>query len=211
MGGSAIEGFKLIFESKLLQQITLMTILATFLGGFLYMLQGLYVSQYVEAGDQQTKMFNQINLITNVLTLFFQMILTPYLLQNVRIHKVLAILPTLLVFVFALIGMVPIIYVVLGGIIIQRSGAYGIMKPPTDWLFTGMDKQAKYKFKNFLDTVIYRTGDTMAQWVIKGITTLTKNIHILAVLGVLLALWWVKNAWKVGQLADAHYKNNTGD
>lgn len=211
MGGSAIDGFKLILESKLLQQITIMTILATFLGGFLYMLQGLYISQYIEPGDQQTKMFNQINLITNILTLFFQLVLTPFLLQKVKIHKVLAILPMILVVVFALIGMVPIIYVVLGGIIMQRSGAYGIMKPPTDWLFTGMDKQAKYKFKNFLDTVIYRTGDTMAQWVIKGITMITKNIHILAVLGVFLALWWVKNAWKVGQLAEQHFAQKSAN
>lgn len=207
MGGSSIEGFKLIFESKLLQQIALMTVLATFLGSLLYTLQGLYVSQYIEAGNQQTKAFNQINLITNSLTLFFQLVLTPYLLQHVKIHKTLAILPTLLVFVFALIGMVPIIYVVLGGIIVQRSGAYGIMKPPTDWLFTGLDAKTKYKFKNFLDTVVYRTGDTLAQWIIKGITTITKNIHVLAAVGVILAILWVRNAWRVGKLADEHYKN----
>lgn len=207
MGGSAIEGIKLIFRSKLLQQITLMTILATFLGSLLYTLQGIYVSKYIAEGDAQAKIFNQINLITNSLTLFFQLLLTPYLMQNVRIPKVLAVLPSILVFAFAIIGLVPMINIVLTAIILQRSGAYGIMKPPTDWLFTGMDKQAKYKFKNFLDTVVYRSGDTIAQWSIKGITMLTKNIHVIAAIGVALASLWVWNAFKVGKLAEKHRKS----
>lgn len=206
MGGSAIEGMKLILQSRFLQQITIMTILATFLGSLLYTLQGIYVSQNIAAGDSQAKIFNQINLITNTLTLFFQLLLTPYLMQNVRIPKVLAVLPSILVFAFALIGLVPMINVVLSAIILQRSGAYGIMKPPTDWLFTGMDKQVKYKFKNFLDTVVYRSGDTFAQWCIKGITMLTKNIHIVAAIGVVLASLWVWNAVKVGKLAEKHKK-----
>ncbi len=206
MGGSALEGVKLIVSSRLLQQITIMTVLATFLGAFLYTLQGVYVSDYVSGINAQTKLFNQINLITNVLTLFFQILLTPYLLQNVRIPKILAVLPTLLVIAFALIGLVPIIYVVLAGIIVQRSGAYGIMKPPTDWLFTGMDKQIKYKFKNFLDTVIYRAGDTIAQWVVRGITLMTRNIHILAVIGLFLACMWVYNAYRVGRLAEYQFE-----
>ncbi len=204
MGGSAWEGIKLMGQSNLLKQITLMTLLATLLGAFLYTLQGIYVSDYFQGTDAQTKAFNQINLITNVLTLFFQTLLTPYLLQNVRIPKILAILPTLLVIAFALIGLVPIMQVVLAGIIVQRSGAYGIMKPPTDWLFTGMDEQIKYKFKNFLDTVIYRTGDTAAQWIVKGITMITRNIHVLAAIGVCLAVAWVMNAYKVGRLAEQH-------
>jgi len=208
MGGSAIEGFKMIFKSPLLKQITIMTIMATLLGSFLYTLQGVYVSQYIETGNSQAKIFNQINLITNLLAMFFQMILTPYLLQKSQIHKTLAILPTLLVVAFALIGIMPMIYVVLGAIIVQRSGAYGIMKPPADWLFTGMDKKAKYKFKNFLDTVVYRAGDTMAQWVIKGITIITKNIHILAAIGALLSLYWIFNAMKVGKLANETFNNN---
>lgn len=209
MGGSPIEGFRMILKSPLLKQITVMTIMATLLGSFLYTLQGIYVSQYIEPGNSQAKIFNQINLVTNLLAMFFQMVLTPYLLQKSQIHKTLAILPTLLVVAFALIGMMPMIYVVLGAIIVQRSGAYGIMKPPTDWLFTGMDKQAKYKFKNFLDTVVYRAGDTMAQWVIKGITMITKNIHILAAIGALLSFYWIFNAMKVGRLASKDEENNS--
>ena len=201
VGGGAIEGIRMIGRSKLLMQMTSLIVIATFLGTVLYYLQGYFVREQLSDPDQQTKIFSQINFYTNVLTLFFQFVLTPYLLQRVKIHKILAIMPTMLVLVFALVGLVPMIYVALGGIMIQRSMAYGIMKPPTDWLFTGLDGETKYKFKNFLDTVVYRTGDTAAQWLIKGFTTfISKNIQLLALLAVIVAIYWVKNAITVGRL-----------
>ena len=209
VGGGPIEGIRMIGRSKLLRQISSLIVIATFLGTVLYYLQGYFVREHLNDPDQQTKIFSQINFYTNALTLFFQFVLTPYLLQRVKIHKILAIMPTLLVLVFALIGFVPMIYVALGGIMLQRSAAYGIMKPPTDWLFTSLDAETKYKFKNFLDTVIYRTGDTAAQWIIKGFTTfISKNIQLLALLAFIVAIYWVKNAISVGRLVIAENEKN---
>jgi AAA family ATP:ADP antiporter len=130
------------------------------------------------------------------------LILTPFLLQKIKIHKILGIYPTIMIFAFIVFGAVPILQIVLAGIILQRSGAYGLMKPPTDWLFTGLDKNIKYKFKNFMDTVIYRGGDVFTQVVfINAVGYFTKSLRVFAVFGVIFSLIWLVNAITVGRLA----------
>lgn len=208
LGGSPIEGMKLIFSSKLLQQIALMTVMSVLIGGIFYYLQGNFVRDFYTDRDTRTNVFANINTFTNMLTLFFQLILTPFFLQKFKIHKILGIYPTAMIFAFLLFGLFPVIHVVLGAIIMQRSGAYGIMKPPTDWLFTGLDKNIKYKFKNFLDTVIYRAGDVFTQLIfINAVAYFTKDLRIFAVFGVLFSIIWLINAIKVGKLANETFKN----
>ena len=207
IGGSPIEGMKLIFSSKLLQQIALMTVMSVLIGGIFYYLQGNFVRDYYLDRDTRTKVFANINTFTNMFTLFFQLILTPFFLQKFKIHKILGIYPTMMVFAFLVFGIFPIIQVVLGAIIMQRSGAYGIMKPPTDWLFTGLDKNIKYKFKNFLDTAIYRAGDVFTQlFFVNSVAYFTKDLRVFAVFGVLFSIIWLFNAIKVGKLANETFK-----
>ncbi len=202
LGGSPIEGLKLLMGSKFLQQIALMTVIAVIIGSIFYYLQGQYVSQFFPERDQRTYVFANINTLTNVLTLFFQLILIPWLLQKVKIQRILGIYPTMMVFALLLFGLMPVLYVVLGAIILQRSGAYGIMKPPQDWLFTGLPDNIKYKFKNFLDTVIYRGGDVFAQLIfVKTVVTFSKDLRILAIIGALLCVVWLWNAVTVGRMA----------
>ena len=206
IGGSPIEGVKLILSSKLLQQIALMTVMSVLIGGIFYYLQGSFLKEYFPDRESRTRVFANINTITNMLTLFFQLILTPFFLQKFKIHKILGIYPTVMIFTFLLFGVFPVLQVVLGAIILQRSGAYGIMKPPTDWLFTGLDKNIKYKFKNFLDTVIYRAGDVFTQWVfVNSVVYFTREKWVFAVFGVFFSLVWLVNAIKVGKLANESF------
>jgi AAA family ATP:ADP antiporter len=60
----------------------------------------------------------------------------------------------------------------------------------------------KYKFKNFLDTVVYRGGDVFAQLIfVKTVVTFSKDLRVLAVIGALLCVVWLWNAVIVGRLA----------
>ncbi len=217
IGGSSIEGIKLLLSSRFLQQIALMSIIAVIIGSIFYYLQGQFIKEFYPIRDQRTEIFATINKYTNYLTLFFQFILIPWLLQRVAIHKILGIFPCMMIFALTLFGFMPVLYVVLGAIIMQRSGAYGIMKPPTDWLFTGLPDNIKYKFKNFLDTVVYRGGDVFAQlllinfvfisdksllhWLENKFKFDANDILVLTVFGVVLCIIWLWNAISVGKLA----------
>lgn len=217
LGGSAIEGIKLLIDSRFLQQIALMTVIAVIIGSIFYYLQGEYVRQFFPERDQRTYVFANINTITNIMTLFFQLILIPWLLQRVAIHRILGIFPCMMILALTLFGLMPLLYVVLGAIIFQRSGAYGIMKPPTDWLFTGLPDNIKYKFKNFLDTVVYRGGDVFAQLILVNYVFISESsllhwlenkfnfdvndVLALTVFGVVLSVVWLWNAVTVGKMA----------
>lgn len=217
LGGSSLEGMKLLFESRFLQQIAIMSVIAVIIGGIFYYLQGQFVREFFPERDQRTQVFAYINTATNFMTLFFQLILIPFLLQRIAIHNILAIFPCMMIVALTLFGLMPVLYVVMGAIIFQRSGAYGIMKPPTDWLFTGLPDNIKYKFKNFLDTVVYRGGDVFAQLILINYVFISESsllhwleskfdfdlndVLVLTVFGIFLSIIWLWNAVKVGKMA----------
>ena len=49
-----------------------------------------------------------------------------------------------------------------GGLLHPAAGEFAISKPVRETLFTVVPREDKYKAKNFIDTVIYRGGDTTA-------------------------------------------------
>ena len=51
----------------------------------------------------------------------------------------------------------------------QRSLNYGVLGPAKEMLFTVVDRETKYKSKNFIDTVVYRGSDVTASWIFKGL------------------------------------------
>ncbi|VAW34983.1 hypothetical protein MNBD_GAMMA01-726, partial [hydrothermal vent metagenome] len=205
-----------------LQQVALMSVIAVIIGGIFYYLQADFVKQFFPDRDGRTAVFAYINIATNSLTLFFQLLLIPLLLQKIKIHQILGIFPLMMLLTLTLFGIMPVLYVVLGGIVLQRSGAYGIMKPPTDWLFTGLPDNIKYKFKNFLDTVIYRGGDVVAQLLIVNFLVTSEHsflhwletkynfdlndLMVLTVIGICLCMVWFWNATKVGKMVVDEFK-----
>ncbi len=221
LGGSPIEGMKLMFGSKFLQQVALMTVISVIIGSIFYYLQADFVKQFFPERDSRTAVFAYINVATNGLTLLFQLLLIPFLLQKIRINKILIIFPLMMLLTLTLFGFMPMLYVVLGGITLQRSGAYGIMKPPADWLFTGLPDNIKYKFKNFMDTVIYRGGDVIAQllivnYLVTGEQSLLhwleakfnfdwNDLMVLTVVGITMCLLWIWNVNRVGRMAEQEF------
>ena len=89
--------------------------------------------------------------------------------------------------------------------------------PPVDWLFTGLSDNIKYKFKNFVDTVIYRGGDVFTQFFLISylITDTDSVLHhleqtmnfdwpdntVLILLGLVFSVAFIWNAYRAGKLA----------
>lgn len=66
-------------------------------------------------------------------------------------------------------------------------------------LFTVVDRESKYKSKNFIDTVIYRGSDVTASWLFKGYMTLGIPIaNIVWFYLPILAIWGL-GAWHLGR------------
>jgi AAA family ATP:ADP antiporter len=65
-----------------------------------------------------------------------------------------------------------------------------------------VDRETKYKAKNFLDTVVFRAGDAAAAWLFTGLKGLGLTLTGIAVLGVPLAAAWMALSLWLGRRHD---------
>lgn len=83
--------------------------------------------------------------------------------------------------------------------VVRRAGNYVIMRPAREMLYVVLDRESKYKAKNFNDTVVYRGGDAVAAWVYAGLRGLGLSLSQLALIAVPLAAVWVAVAFRLGR------------
>ena len=79
--------------------------------------------------------------------------------------------------------------------IARRVGEYAISKPAREVLFTVLDREAKYKAKNFIDTAVTRGGEAASGWIVNGIKALGATGALLALSAAPVALVWAGLAW----------------
>jgi ATP:ADP antiporter, AAA family len=48
--------------------------------------------------------------------------------------------------------------------ILTRGLSFSLIKPARESLFTLVDRESRYKAKNFIDTVVYRGADVVTSW-----------------------------------------------
>ncbi len=59
--------------------------------------------------------------------------------------------------------------------VVRRAGEYAFVRPGREMLYTVVAPEAKYKAKNFNDTVVYRGGDAVSAWVKAGIDAIAQH------------------------------------
>ena len=57
-------------------------------------------------------------------------------------------------------------------------------------LYASMGPKSKYKFKNFLETAVYRAGDTTGSWLYAGVLAVGGGMGAIAAIGAVAALVW---------------------
>ena len=80
----------------------------------------------------------------------------------------------------------------------RRAGNYAVTRPGREMLFTVVDQESKYKAKNFIDTVLYRTGDVAGTWAVRGMLA-TVGLAGTSILMLPFALVWAFAAIWLGR------------
>ncbi len=199
MGGSVWAGIRLVARSPYLLGICLLMLLFTTLATFLYFMQAQIIRDAFSDSAQRTAVFAAIDLAVNSLTLLFQLFVTSRLIKWFGLAPVLAVVPVLLAAGFAAIGIAPVLAVLLGVQVVRRAGNYAIMRPAREMLYVVLSREEKYKAKNFIDTVVYRTGDAISAWVYAGMRSLGLGLSAIALIAVPLALVWAWIAFGLGK------------
>jgi len=164
LGGRIWDGARTVWSSPYLRQICLYLLLFLVSGGFLYRLKAEFAHSHFVDRDERTAFYANIEVLSNTLTLVLQLFVTGKLLQRRGVGFTLLILPIATMFAFGALGAVTSITTIAIADILRRAGNYALAKPAREVLFTVVPRAQKYKSKSFIDTVVYRGGDSAVSW-----------------------------------------------
>lgn len=199
IGGGVFSGVTLVLKSRYLLGICLLMLLFTTLATFLYFQQAKIISSFTADSGERTSIFAIIDLSVNVLTLFLQLFITGRIIKHIGLAWTLTIIPVLLAAGFFVLAISPVISVLIIVQVLRRAGNYAVMRPAREMLYVVLDKETKYKAKNFIDTTVYRAGDAVSSWVYTGFSMLGLSLSAIAFIAVPISIVWAWIAYRLGK------------
>jgi ATP:ADP antiporter, AAA family len=199
IGGNVLAGITHPFKSVYLLNVSIFILLFAITATLLYFQQAGIVSQSFTDRGEQTAFFATIDLLVNGLTLVVQLFLTGRILRYFGVALALAFLPTLTLLGFATLAFVPALTALVVFQVLRRSGDYAIARPTREVLYTAVPREDRYKAKNFIDTVVYRTGDQIGAWSYALLAALGLGGTEVAAVAIALSVAWLINGLWLGK------------
>jgi len=198
IGGSIWEGAVRVFKSKYLLLICLLMLSHNLTSTFLYNGLAVLVDENIVGFDERTQFYSYIDLIVQILAFLFQFLITSRLVIFLGMPRTAILPPIILAAGFTLLGssLGLVLFAAVG--VAQRALNYGLLGPVKEMLFTVVDRETKYKSKNFIDTVVYRGSDVTASWIFKGLMTIGLSISQVAWVYIPIMVIWGVGAWHLG-------------
>jgi AAA family ATP:ADP antiporter len=164
LGGQVLAGAKLVWREPYLRGIVAYLLLHSFASTFLYFEQGRIVAASLADTAARTKLFATADLAVSCLSLLLQVAVTGRLLRRLGVVAGLLLLPAAGMAAFAAIAMWPTLAVLVAAQSLRRAVDYALSRPAREVLFTVLSREAKYKAKSVIETVVYRGGDALSGW-----------------------------------------------
>jgi AAA family ATP:ADP antiporter len=189
IGGDFFNGFIDFISHRFLLGIGLFIVLYTMMSSFVYFELKNVMVEYDRATRSQY--WGMMDLIVNTLAIFTALFATSRLATKFGLAVTLALIPVILVFGWIAVAVAPGLALLIGLQITRRAGNYAITRPAREMLFTGVERETRFKTKPVIDIVVYRGGDVLAGWTY---TALAQGIGLglgaIAVVAALLACLW---------------------
>ena len=209
IGGSLLAGVRLVLQSPYLLGICLLMLLFTTLATFLYFKQAHIVQAHFDDPARRTALFAAMDLSVNGLTLATQIFLTARIVKGLGLAWTLAVVPLLVVAGFLALSLYSTLWVLVAVQVLRRAGNYAVMRPGREMLYVVIGKEAKYKAKNFIDTVIYRGGDAVSAWIYADMPAPGLSAAGISLAAVPLAGLWAWISYRLGRRQELMAAANT--
>jgi len=199
IGGSIWEGAVRVFRSKYLLLICFLMLSHNLTSTFLYNGLAVLVDQNIVGSDERTQFFSYLDTIVQVIAFLLQFLIISRLVVYLGMPRTAILPPIILAAGFTILGssLGLVLFAAIG--VIQRSLNYGLIGPVKEMLFTVVDRETKYKSKNFIDTVVYRGSDVTASWLFKGMMMAGLSISQAAWIYIPILAMWALGAWYLGK------------
>ncbi len=199
IGGSIWAGIKLTFKSPYLIGTSVYLLFLTLLATLIYFEQVRLVADQIKDSTARTRLFAQIDLVVNTLTLLVEIFFTNRLIGRFGVAILLMVLPLLNVIGFGALVIAPTLAVLVVFQALRRVIEYALARPVREILFTVVSREEKYKAKNFIDTVIYRGGDALSGWLSSFLKGMGVSLAAVATMAIPLALGAAAVGWLLGK------------
>ena len=193
LGGNPLEGITDVLRSSYMLGIALFVVLLASANTFLYIEQARIIEAAFPDKTAQTRVFGLIDATVQALAILSQLFITGRVAQKLGIGVLLVTVPLLIAFGFVWLALAPGFGVFVAVMILRRAGEYGFMRPGREMLWTAVSDSAKYKAKNFTDSVVYRAGDMASAWVKTGVDALSGTPALAMLVGAAVCVAWAAN------------------
>ena len=200
IGGSVWEGAVRVFRSEYLLYACLLMLLHNLTSTFLFNGMAVLVNEEIVGFEARTTFFSHLDQIVQVIAFLFQFFITSRLISRFGMSATLTMVPLMLAGGFVVLGSSMGLVLFAAVQVAQRSMNYGVIGPAKEMLFTVVDRETKYKSKNFIDTVVYRGSDVTASWIFKGMTSAGLSLAQMAWIYVPVLGLWGFGAWRLGRI-----------
>ena len=199
VAGNPFSGLIRVLRSPYLLMVCLFVVLLATTSTFLYFEQARLVAQRFPTREEQVRVFGLIDFTVQTGALVAQLFITGRLAQRFGLGSLLVIIPAVVCAGFIGLALMPGFAMFAGLMIVRRIGEYAFIRPGREMLFAPLDAEAKYKAKNFIDTVVYRAGDAMSGWAKTLLDLMGQGAMSAALAGALCAGLWAWTGWYLGR------------
>ncbi len=194
MGGSMLAGLVLVWRDPLLRALAMLMFFGVGVGTLLYNEQAAIARQFAQDASR-TSYYAGLDLGVNLLTILVQVFLTRWLLRRYGVAPLLLIPAMAILLGFAVLSASPLPALIWVVQVMTRAGEFSLAKPARETLYTRVDREARYKAKAVIDTVVYRGGDLSFVWLHKFLSGF--GSHAVFLVGVGVAAGMAMGAWRV--------------
>jgi ATP:ADP antiporter, AAA family len=198
VGGGMVAGLTLIARSPYLAAIVAYMLLHTTTATLVYFEQARIVGAAFADTASRARFFAVVDLAVSILTLALQMLVAGRAIRKIGLGA-LALLPLAALGAFAALACDPRPLVLGAAQVVRRSADYALSRPAREVLYTVVSREAKYKAKSVIETLVYRGGDAASGWLAAGIAAAGASFAGVAALAALPILGWTLISFWLGR------------
>ena len=198
IGGTAWSGFTHIARSPYLFGLAATILLYTITSTWTYFQQTTLAGAALKTSADRTVFLSSLEIWVNTITVLIQIFLTGRLLKWFGVAFTLTALPLISMVGFTAMAIAPSLAMLAFFQVIRRAGAYALMRPSREILFTVLKREDKYKVKSVTDTLGYRVGDQLGAWSYGGLGANGLQLSLNAISWIAVPVtagWCVLSIW----------------
>jgi ATP:ADP antiporter, AAA family len=199
LSGSPFDGFAELLKSAFMRNQMWFMMLMTWVNTVAYFVQTDVVARAFSGLEQRTRAIADIDLVVNILS---ALLLTFGLARFVKRFGVTASLllnPLMMAVAFLAVALSPSLLIIQAVQVTRRVAQYAIARPAREMCFAVVPQTSRYRAKNVVDTVVYRSGDVIAAWLQAGLRSAGFGLAGTVAFGLACSGLWGASAVALGR------------